>query len=71
MRASVLPFGSLLQHRRDRRQFAPEPYGVGPREMEKLRVALSSAERRKLTKDARSGANWIHEVEKKIAAAAT
>jgi hypothetical protein len=41
--------------------------GIGPREIEKLRSALSSAEKRRLVKDARFGVDWIYEVVKKIA----
>ncbi|HEV2987214.1 MAG TPA: DUF6088 family protein [Candidatus Angelobacter sp.] len=41
--------------------------GVGTLEIEKLRSALSAAEKRKLLKDSRYGADWIYEVTKKIA----
>lgn len=41
--------------------------GIGPREIEKLRSALSPAEKRRLVKDARFGVDWIYEVAKKIA----
>jgi hypothetical protein len=41
--------------------------GVGPREIETLRAALSPAEKRKLVKDARFGVDWIYEVAKEIA----
>ena len=41
--------------------------GVGSREIETLRAALSSAEKRKLLKDTRFGADWIYEVAKRIA----
>ena len=41
--------------------------GIGPREIEKLRSALSAAEKRRLVKDARFGVEWIYEVAKKIA----
>src|ERR1700728_1495561 len=38
--------------------------GVGSREIETLRGALSLAEKRKLVKDARFGVDWIYEVAK-------
>jgi hypothetical protein len=41
--------------------------GIGPREIEKLRSALSPAEKRRLVKDARFGVDWIYEAAKKIA----
>jgi hypothetical protein len=41
--------------------------GIGPREIEKLRSALSPAEKRRLVKDARFGVDWIYEVAKHIA----
>src|ERR1700679_1793665 len=41
--------------------------GVGAREIETLRGALSLAEKRKLVKDARFGVDWIYEVAKRIA----
>src|SRR5580692_7327814 len=41
--------------------------GVGSREIETLRGALSLAEKRKLVKDARFGVDWIYEVAKRIA----
>lgn len=41
--------------------------GVGPREIETLRAALSPAEKRKLVKDTRFGVDWIYEVAKQIA----
>ena len=41
--------------------------GVGPREIETLRTALSPAEKRKLVKDAQFGVDWIYEVAKRIA----
>ena len=44
--------------------------GVGPRQIGKLRAALSAAEKRKLVKDTRFGVNWVYEVAKRIAAAA-
>jgi len=40
--------------------------GIGPREIEKLRSALSPAEKRRLVKDARFGVDWIYEAAKKI-----
>jgi hypothetical protein len=40
--------------------------GIGPREMEKLRTALSPAEKRRLVKDTRFGVDWIYEVAKRI-----
>jgi hypothetical protein len=40
--------------------------GIGPREIEKLRTALSSAEKRRLVKDTRFGVDWIYEVAKRI-----
>jgi hypothetical protein len=41
--------------------------GVGPREIETLRAALSPAEKHKLMKDAQFGVDWIYEVAKRIA----
>ncbi len=41
--------------------------GVGPDEIEILRASLSSAERRKLVKDTRFGADWIYEAAKELA----
>src|SRR5216683_3465029 len=41
--------------------------GVGAREIQTLRTALSPAEKRRLVKDARFGVDWIYEVAKKIA----
>jgi len=41
--------------------------GVGLREIETLRAALSPAEKRKLVKDAQFGVDWIYEVAKRIA----
>jgi hypothetical protein len=41
--------------------------GVGTREIQTLRTALSPAEKRRLVKDARFGVDWIYEVAKKIA----
>jgi hypothetical protein len=41
--------------------------GVGPREIETLRAALSPAEKRKLVKDAQFGVDWIYEAAKRIA----
>lgn len=41
--------------------------GVGPREIETLRAALSPAEKRKLVRDTRFGVDWIYDVAKKIA----
>ena len=41
--------------------------GVGAREIEKLRAALTPAEKRKLLKDTRFGVDWIYEVAKRIA----
>ena len=40
--------------------------GIGPREIEKLRSALSPAEKRRLVKDTRFGVDWIYEVAKRI-----
>jgi len=40
--------------------------GIGPREIEKLRSALSSVEKRRLVKDTRFGVYWIYEVAKRI-----
>jgi hypothetical protein len=42
---------------------------IGPREIEMLRNALSPAEKRKLMKDARFGADWIYETAKRLAGA--
>jgi hypothetical protein len=39
---------------------------IGPREIEKLRTALSPAEKRRLVKDTRFGLDWIYEVAKRI-----
>jgi hypothetical protein len=41
--------------------------GVGQREIDTLRAALSPAEKRKLLKDTRFGVDWIYEVAKTIA----
>jgi hypothetical protein len=41
--------------------------GVGPREIETLRAALSPVEKRKLVRDTRFGVDWIYEVAKTIA----
>src|SRR5580658_6184364 len=41
--------------------------GIGPREIEQLRTALSPAEKRRLVKDARFGVDWIYAVAKRIA----
>ncbi len=41
--------------------------GVGQREIDKLREALSPAEKRKLVKDTRFGVDWIYGVAKTIA----
>lgn len=41
--------------------------GVGAREIEMLRAALSPTEKRKLVRDTRFGADWIYDVAKKIA----
>jgi hypothetical protein len=41
--------------------------GVGTREIQTLRTALSPAEKRRLVKDARFGVDWIYEVAKNIA----
>ena len=41
--------------------------GVGEREIEMLRAALSPAEKRKLVRDTRFGVDWIYEVAKRIA----
>ena len=41
--------------------------GVGPGELEKLRAALSPAEKRKLVKDTRFGVDWIYATAKRIA----
>lgn len=43
--------------------------GVGPREIETLSSALSPAEKSKLLKDTRFGADWIYDVSKQIAEA--
>src|SRR5580658_2379336 len=40
--------------------------GIGPREIETLRSGLSSAEKRKLVKDTRFGADWIYEVANRV-----
>jgi hypothetical protein len=40
--------------------------GVGSREIETLRAALSPAEKSKLVKDTRFNADWIYEVAKRI-----
>jgi hypothetical protein len=40
---------------------------IGPREIEKLRSALSPVEKRRLVKDTRFGVDWIYEVAKRIA----
>src|SRR5580658_4845028 len=40
--------------------------GIGPREIEQLRTALSPAEKRRLVKDTRFGVDWIYEVAKRI-----
>src|SRR5467141_522006 len=40
--------------------------GIGPREIEKLRSALSPVEKRRLVKDTRFGVDWIYEVAKRI-----
>ena len=40
---------------------------IGPREIEKLQSALSTAEKRRLVKDTRFGVDWIYEVAKRIA----
>jgi hypothetical protein len=67
------------KHTRPKAMAAPEgknalvvqalPYlgqdNIGPREIEMLRSTLSPAEKRKLTKDVRSGADWIYETAKK------
>ena len=42
---------------------------IGPREIEMLRTVLSPAEKRKLMKDARCGADWIYETAKRLAGA--
>lgn len=42
---------------------------IGPREIEMLRTVLSPAEKRKLMKDARFGADWIYETAKRLAGA--
>jgi hypothetical protein len=41
--------------------------GVGLREIETLRAALSPTEKRKLVRDTRFGVDWIYDVAKKIA----
>jgi hypothetical protein len=41
--------------------------GVGAPEIQKLRAALTPAERRKLLKETRFGVGWIYEVAKRIA----
>lgn len=41
--------------------------GVGAREIQTLRTAISPAEKRRLVKDTRFGADWIYEVAKRIA----
>jgi|SRR5208283_1342719 len=41
--------------------------GVGRREIDTLRAALSPAEKRKLVRDTRFGVDWIYDVAKKIA----
>jgi hypothetical protein len=41
--------------------------GAGPREIAKLRAALTPAERRKLVRETRFGADWIYAVAKRIA----
>lgn len=41
--------------------------GVGAREIDKLRSALTAAEKRKLLKDTRFGADWIYEIANRIA----
>src|ERR1017187_8752674 len=41
--------------------------GVGPREIETLRAALSPAEKQKLVTDTRFGVDWIYEVARTIA----
>ena len=41
--------------------------GVGPRQMEVIRQALTPAEKRKLLRDTRFGVDWIYDVAKKIA----
>jgi Family of unknown function (DUF6088) len=41
--------------------------GIGAREIEKLRAALTEAEKSKLLKDTRFGVGWIYEVVKRIA----
>jgi hypothetical protein len=41
--------------------------GVGSREIETLRAALSAAEKQKLVKDTRFGVDWIYEVARTIA----
>lgn len=41
--------------------------GVGGREIETLRSALTPAEKRRLVKDTRFGVDWIYEAAKKIA----
>lgn len=40
--------------------------GIGRREIEKLRSALSPVEKRRLVKDTRFGVDWIYEVAKRI-----
>jgi hypothetical protein len=40
--------------------------GIGAREIEELRAALTVAEKRKLLKDTHFGVGWIYEVAKKI-----
>lgn len=41
--------------------------GVGAREIETLRAALSPTEKRKLVRDTRFGVDWIYDVAKRIA----
>jgi hypothetical protein len=40
--------------------------GVGQRDTETLRAALTAAEKRKLVRDARFGVDWIYDVANRI-----
>jgi len=41
--------------------------GVGPREIEHLRAALTAPEKKKLLKDTRFGTEWIYDIAKRVA----